>query len=157
VCSDERVSISTRDIVELLQDTNWRDTYRNKFGFQCADIPYGYFKNDIADIPWAQNVVDLVCIGSKDCATETGTLVIKLGDLGHEQWRTAMVQAGWYVERDRITLIQKPPWMRKKAFLTRSPDGVNPVHYWLVAHAKPRDYYQPSKPFGMVVLVVLAV
>ena len=148
--SDERIKIYSKDLLELLVDDSFRGEYRGKLAFQHADVPYGYFKDDPADILWGQRLVHLVATASKDLATEDGTLVIKMGDAHYDTWRRAMEQAGWFVERDRITLIQQVPWMKRKAYFSRSGDGVNAVHFWMVCHRQRRVYYLAPKPFGTV-------
>ena len=146
--SDERISITTKDINELLVDPDFRDKYRNKIQFIHADVPYGYYQQDPADVRWDKTTVTLVATAGMDLCTDNGTLLIKMGDLDAELWRNTLTQAGWFVERDRVVLCQKAPWMKKKSFLSHAPT-VNAVHFWLVAHKQRRDYYVASKPFGI--------
>ena len=147
LCSDDRITVRTSDVNELLIDKEFREEYRGKIGLIHADIPFGYFKNDHADVPWTQAVATLVATATKDLCTDSGTLLLKMSDHDADMWRTSLQQAGWFVKRDRVVLCQAAPWMRRKAFLSHA-ECVNPFHFWMIAHAHPRDYYEASKPFG---------
>jgi hypothetical protein len=147
------MKIFTKDLQELLTDDGFRNEHRGTLQLQHADIPYGYFQNDPADIPWGPNLIALVATASYDLATRNGTMVIKMGDGNYDMWRTAMQQAGWFVERDRVVLLQKVPWMKRKAWTSRSYDGVNAVHFWMICHKIKRDFVQSPKPFGTSVCV----
>ena len=136
-----------KDITELLLDKEFRTKYRKKLGFIFADIPFGYFSEDPADVPWKQATVNLFATSTMDLATPTSTLLIKMGDRDYDMWRTTLEQAGWSVERDRRVLLQTPPWMQRKAY-TSFADCVNAVHFWLIVHVDKRDYYLSQKPFG---------
>jgi hypothetical protein len=146
--SDERITITKKDINELLKDPAWREKSQKKYGFMHADIPYGYYPQDPADVRWDKDTVTLVATAGYDICTDDGTLLIKMGDLDHELWRSTLIQAGWFVERDRLVLCQKAPWMRKKQFLSHAPT-VNAVHFWLVAHKQRQKYYVSPRPFGI--------
>ena len=125
--SDERVQVYTQDVSLLLRDEAFMKKNVGKVGFIHADIPFGYFKNP-ADRPWDVTTVRTVAAATFKLSAPTGTLLIKMGDAGHEMWRTALEQAGWHVERDRKVLLQTAPMMRRKSFLSHSP-VVNAVHY----------------------------
>jgi hypothetical protein len=145
-------------VQELCLDSIFRKKHHNQFGFMLADIPYGYFKNVGHDNVLSQEVVTLLCTAAFDLGT-TGTpatFVIKMGDRGPDMWRTTLEQAGWYVERDRVILLQKAPWVKSKA--AQSHTGkVNPAHYWMIAHKSPNGYFENPKPFGNEVLSFMCI
>ena len=139
----------------MLNDKAFREQYRGKLAFQHADIPFGYFKNDAADIRWSKSLLTLVATASMDLATDDGTFVIKMGDRDAGKWRRAFQQAGWFVERDRVVLLQTVPWMKRKAYTTKGYDGVQACHHWMICHKKKRDFYLAPKAFGTRVFVCL--
>ena len=146
--SDERISIYKMDIAELLfADSAFSKKYAGKLGFLHGDIPFGYFLNDPADIRWSQHLATLVATGAKRLLHGTGTILLKMGDKDADMWRTTFEQAGFTVERDRFVLVQRAPWMRRKAYITHA-DRVNGAHFWMVAHVHKSVYFQSQKPFG---------
>jgi hypothetical protein len=81
--SNERIKFYSKDISELLaENSEFRTLYKKKIGLLHADIPFGYFAQDPADIPYLQSQVTLIAVASKDLLTETGTVVLNMCDRG---------------------------------------------------------------------------
>ena len=145
--SDERIKVHTKDLNLLISDLDFMSENEGKVGFVHLDIPFGYFNNK-ADIPFDVHTVSRIAAATLSLCNDAGTLLIKMGDMDHALWRTALAQAGWHVERDRKHLIMAQAAMRKKSFLSHAAT-VNATHQWLIAHKSPGDaYYQHPKPFG---------
>jgi hypothetical protein len=136
------------DLAALLTDQTFLAKFKNRFGFWYGDIPFGYFPDDPADKVWSDSLMTTVATASFACTTETATFVVRMGDRGGEKWREVLEQAGWYVRRDRVMLINSPPWMKRKAFISMSPSGVNATVFWIVAHKNKRAFFESRTPFG---------
>ena len=146
--SYERIEIQKRDVNTLLLDEEFLVKYKGKVGCFHADIPYGYWPKDPTDVRWTQATVTTVATAMYRLCHTTGTVVIKMADRDHNVWRTALEQAGFYVERDRRHLLHRLALVRKKSYLSHAAT-VNALHYWLIAHkASGNNYYVHPKPFG---------
>jgi hypothetical protein len=148
--SDERITSFGKDLNELLVDEKFRTEYKGRIGFFHADVPFGYFPTDPADKQWTQDTVTRVATACFELGDEVANFLIKMCDRDGEMWRATLIAAGWTVARDRYVLLQGPMWMRRKAFLSQSLDGVNPVHYWMHAYKQTPGVaqYCAERPFG---------
>ena len=81
-----------------------------------GDVPFGYFKNDPADIVFSQAVVTTICTGAHAVLDEGGTFIIKMGDANADMWRESLTQAGFTVRRDRTVIIGRPPFVKVTGF-----------------------------------------
>ena len=145
--SDERITLLKYDVNKLLVDQKFLKENKGRIGCAVADVPYGFFKDDVSDVRWSKGTVTTVATALYSLCHSTGTVVIKMADRDHDLWREALEQAGFHVERDRKHLLDRVAHLRKKAYLSHAP-CINGLHYWLIAHKEKRNYYVHAKQFG---------
>jgi hypothetical protein len=145
--SNERIKTKTCDIVSLFEDEQWMETNKGAHDLCFADIPFGFFPRCHHDILWTPETIAKVCKGAYSVSAEKGTFIVALAGRNHDVWITHLEQAGFTVDRNSICLLEKPSWVKSKAYYQYAPTQC-PMHYFLVAHKDPKDYFEAKKPFG---------
>jgi hypothetical protein len=147
--------VHKRDIVDLLQDSDFLEANTGAHNLAYADVPYGFFDLQ-CDIVWDEATIRSVCTGVFKTLMQSGTFVVRLAGEHHDIWRKTLAQAGFHVDRDAHLLLQKPTWMKQKAYFAHTKT-LNPMHYWLLARKDARGYFEAQKPFGKLFVVLCVV
>ena len=70
-----------------------------------------------------------------------------LGEWDHDTWRNALTQAGFYVQRHKLTVLEHPLWMKKKGYLSHC-HTVQGVLTHIIIASKSRNGFRAKDPFG---------